>query len=115
MSEYQTIEELTKFINHEIASKNYGGAISKLEELKNQWENDAAFLELLGASYLAGDQVEQAETVLMQAQEISPKFETQFNLGECAFIRGDYALAINEFKIAHTLISNESYRRIVGF
>ncbi|MGJ8655157.1 MAG: tetratricopeptide repeat protein [Akkermansiaceae bacterium] len=116
MTQHTTYESLTKEVHLAMQSRNYPEAVRVLESGRDRWGDSVEFIELLGQAYLANDEVEKAEATLLEAYEMKPSFLTMINLAECAFVRGDYLLAVEGFRTAYSAIpDNWGYGELVAF
>ncbi|SHI54667.1 Tetratricopeptide repeat-containing protein [Rubritalea squalenifaciens DSM 18772] len=109
-----TWETLYQEAKREFEAQNYRNAVSLLEEGLDLASDSLNYLQLLGGAYQANGQVMEAEQVFLQIHDIEPSFGSQFNLAECAFVRGDYALAQEEFKRALSMAPAEPIHRSIA-
>jgi tetratricopeptide (TPR) repeat protein len=111
-----SFEEIARDAERRISEQDYEGAWWALEKIQADCQDEPEFWSLLGRAYLCGDRPYDAEEPLARAQALAPTFDNQFNLAECAFVRGDYPLAAGEFRKALGLApDNPDYRGITAF
>ena len=112
----RAFEEIARDAERRIKEQDFEGAWWALEKIRTDWQDEPEYWSLLGRAYLCGERPYDAEEPLARAQALAPSFDNQFNLAECAFVRGDYGLAAGEFRKALGLApARPDYRSIAAF
>lgn len=112
----EPFEKIAEEATRQIDQRNYDSAIQILKKAWADWQHEAEYWTLLGQAYLSGGRVPEAEEAYARSHTISPGFGSQFNLAECAFVRGDHLLATGGFRKALGLMPEDpSYRSIAAF
>ena len=111
-----TFEELVESFQWDLRAKNYDVAIAALENASEKFGSRPEYHEILGQVYLQAERGHEASDALREALKLRPKFETQFNYAEAAFLLGDFDVCRAEFRLAFELAPDVAeYRSIAAF